>query len=91
MQITFRWYGKKFDTIPLSFVKQIPGVKGIVWALHDVTVGDYWEIDKINQVKDHLTNAGFNNEVVKRVNVHEDIKLGRPSRKKYIGNYKKLL
>jgi mannonate dehydratase len=89
MQITFRWYGEKFDTIPLSFVKQIPGVKGIVWALHDVPVGDYWEMDKINQIKGYLTKAGFSNEVVESVNVHEDIKLGHSSRKKYIENYKK--
>ncbi|GHT58941.1 mannonate dehydratase [Endomicrobiia bacterium] len=91
MQITFRWYGEKLDTIPLSFIKQIPGVKGIVWALHDMPAGEHWEMDRINQVKDYLSNAGFNNEVVESVNVHEDIKLGLPSRKKYIENYKNTL
>ncbi|MDR1926844.1 MAG: mannonate dehydratase [Endomicrobium sp.] len=91
MQITFRWYGKKLDTIPLSFVKQIPGVKGIVWALHDVPAGECWEIDRINCIKNYLAEAGFNNEVVESVNVHEDIKLGLPSRKKYIENYKNTL
>ncbi|GMO67209.1 MAG: mannonate dehydratase [Endomicrobiia bacterium] len=91
MQIMFRWYGEKLDTIPLNFIRQIPGVKGIVWALHDVPAGDYWEIDKINQVKICLSKAGFSNEVVESVNVHEDIKLGLPSRSKYIENYKNTL
>jgi mannonate dehydratase len=35
MQMTFRWYGEGNDRIKLSDIKQIPGVKGIVWALHD--------------------------------------------------------
>jgi mannonate dehydratase len=91
MQMTFRWYGKKLDTIALSFIKQIPGVSGIVWALHDVPVGYCWEMERIKQVKDELAKAGFNNEVVESVNVHEDIKLGIPSRKKYIENYKNTL
>ena len=33
--MTFRWYGKGNDCIKLSDIKQIPGAKGIVWALHD--------------------------------------------------------
>jgi mannonate dehydratase len=73
MQITFRWYGEKLDKIPLEFVKQIPGVKGIVWALHDVPAGDYWEFDRIKQTKDYFNKSGFNNEVVESLNVHEDI------------------
>ena len=91
MQMTFRWYGKKLDTIALNFIKQIPGVSGIVWALHDVPVGNCWEMERIKQVKDELDKAGFNNEVVESVNVHEDIKLGIPSREKYIENYKNTL
>jgi mannonate dehydratase len=91
MKMTFRWYGEKLDTIPLSFIKQIPGVEGIVWSLHDVPAGGLWEVDRINEVKYQLAKAGFNNEVVESVNVHEDIKLGLPSRKKYIENYKNTL
>ncbi|MDR0401452.1 MAG: mannonate dehydratase [Endomicrobium sp.] len=90
MKITFRWYGEN-DTISLKFIKQIPGVSGIVWSLHDVPAGNYWEMDKINYVKNCICNAGFNNDVVESVNIHEDIKLGLPSRKKYIENYKNTL
>ena len=35
MQMTFRWYGEGNDKISLQDIKQIPGVTGIVWALHD--------------------------------------------------------
>ena len=34
MKMTFRWYGEGNDRIKLSDIKQIPGVSGIVWALH---------------------------------------------------------
>ena len=39
MQMTFRWYGEGNDRIKLSDIKQIPGVKGIVWPLHNVYAG----------------------------------------------------
>ena len=35
MKLSFRWYGEGNDRIKLSDIKQIPGVEGIVWALHD--------------------------------------------------------
>ena len=35
MKMTWRWYGEGNDQIKLSDIKQIPGVEGIVWALHD--------------------------------------------------------
>ena len=40
MQMTFRWYGEGNDRISLQDIKQIPGVKGIVWALHDKMPGE---------------------------------------------------
>jgi mannonate dehydratase len=62
-----------------------------VWALHNTPVGDCWDIDEIINVKNYLLKFGFNNEVVESVNIHEDIKLGLQSRKKYIENYKKTI
>lgn len=35
MQMTFRWYGEGNDSITPQQIKQIPGVTGLVWALHD--------------------------------------------------------
>ena len=48
MQMTFRWYGEGNDRIKLSDIKQIPGVKGIVWALHDKMPGEIRQEDEIN-------------------------------------------
>ena len=35
MQMTFRWYGDGNDDITPEMIRQIPGVSGLVWALHD--------------------------------------------------------
>ena len=91
MQMTFRWYGEGNDPIPLSHIKQIPGVTGLVWALHDVPVGEVWPMDRIEEVKEIAHKNGFNIDVVESVNVHEDIKLGLPSRDQLIENYKETI
>jgi mannonate dehydratase len=91
MKMTFRWYGEGNDSISLQQIKQIPGVEGIVWALHDVPAGEEWPLDKIEEVKNHAEQFGLNIDVVESVNVHEDIKLGLPSRDHYIENYKRTI
>ena len=40
MKMTFRWYSEGNDNIKLSDIKQIPGVRGIVWALHHNMPGE---------------------------------------------------
>ena len=42
MQMTFRWFGDKLDTVSLNQIKQIPGVVGVVPALHDLPAGEAW-------------------------------------------------
>lgn len=88
MQMTFRWYGEGNDKITLQDIKQIPGVKGIVWALHDKLPGEVWREGEIEKVKAQCEQYGFNIDVVESVNVHDDIKIGLPSRDKYIENYR---
>ncbi|AEI40635.1 mannonate dehydratase [Paenibacillus mucilaginosus] len=87
MRMVFRWYGEGNDTVSLKQIKQIPGVEGIVWALHDVPVGEEWPMDKIEAYKRQADEYELHLEVVESVNVHEDIKLGLPSRDVYIDNY----
>jgi len=87
MKMVFRWFGEGNDLIPLEHIKQIPGVEGIVWALHDLAAGVVWPIDRIKEVRDQANEAGFHIDVVESVNIHEDIKLGLPSRDKYIDHY----
>jgi len=91
MKMTFRWYGEGNDTVSLTQIKQIPGVEGLVWSLHDEAAGAEWPMDKILAVKKAADEYGFNLDVVESVNIHEDIKLGLPSRETYIENYIKTL
>ena len=91
MQIGFRWYGEGNDKISLSDIKQIPGVTCIVWALHQKMPGEVWETDEIAEVQKQLEPYGFHMDVVESVNVHDDIKIGLPSRDKYIENYKQTM
>lgn len=91
MKMVFRWYGEGNDTVSLKQIKQIPGVEGIVWALHDVPVGEEWPMDKILAYKKLADAYGLHLEVVESVNVHEDIKLGLPTRDRYIVNYQKTI
>ena len=89
MQMTFRWFGKDLDTVSLEQIKQIPGVVGVVPALHYLPAGEAWEMEDVQKMYDEITAAGLTMECIESVNVHEDIKLGLPTRDKLIENYKK--
>ena len=89
MEMTFRWFGKDKDTVTLEQIKQIPNVTGIVPALHYLPAGEAWEMEDVQKMYDEITAAGFTMECIESVNVHEDIKIGLPTRDKYIENYKK--
>ncbi|WP_439235124.1 mannonate dehydratase [Lonepinella koalarum] len=91
MKTTFRWYGVGNDTIPLSYIKQIPSMTGVVWALHDIPAGDIWPEQRIAEVKAQVEPYGLNIDVVESVNIHESIKLGSSERDHYIENYKATL
>lgn len=86
MKMTFRWYGEK-DSIPLEYIKQIPNMSGVVTAIYDTPVGEVWEIEKIKKLKSLCEQAGLEMEVIESVPVHEDIKLGKPTRDQLIANY----
>ena len=91
MHMGFRWYGEGNDAIKLSDIKQIPGVTSIVWALHHKMPGEIWEEHEIKEVMDQLHAYGFNGDVVESVNVHDDIKIGKPTRDALIENYKQCI
>lgn len=91
MQMTFRWYGEGNDSITQEQIKQIPGVTGLVWALHGKAPGEVWEVEEIREAQRQIEGYGFNMDVVESVNVHDDIKTGQPARDRYIENYKQTL
>ena len=86
MKLTFRWYGEK-DSIPLSYLRQIPNMSGVVTAVYDVPVGEVWPMESLERLKKLANDNGLEMEVIESIPVHEDIKMGLPTRDKYIANY----
>lgn len=86
MYPSFRWFGKE-DPVSLEYIRQIPGVKDIVGSLFELPVGEIWSIQAIQELKDTVDASGLNLSVIESIPIHEDIKLGRSSRDKWIDNY----
>ena len=86
MKMTFRWYGEQ-DSIPISYIRQIPLMTGVVTAVYDVPVGQVWPSDKIERLRQIANSNGLAMEVIESVPVHESIKLGDDGRDKYIDAY----
>ena len=87
MKMTFRWFGENSDSVSLEQIRQIPGVSGLMGFLDYKAAGDVWTKEEIGVYMDKVRAAGLECEVIESVNVHEDIKLGLPTRDRYIANY----
>src|SRR5205085_3239917 len=59
----------------------------IVSALFDIPVGQAWKLDRVAQLREEVESHGMSLEVIESVPIHEDIKLGRPSRDRLIDDY----
>ncbi len=90
MQLTFRWYGES-DPVTLGEIRQIPGMKGIVSALHDRSAGEVWPLEDIVRYKRHVESFGLQLSVIESIPVHEAIKMGLPSRDEYLDHYRETL
>lgn len=86
MKLSFRWYGEG-DKVTLEKIRQIPAMESIVTAVYDVPVGQVWSRESIARLKEVIEAAGLKFDVVESVPVHEDIKLGKPTRDRLIENY----
>jgi mannonate dehydratase len=86
MRPSFRWFGSD-DPVSLAHIRQIPGVTGVVSALYDVPVGDVWSRRSLERLAERISEGGLTLAVVESIPIHEDIKLGRPSRDRLIDNY----
>ena len=86
MEMTFRWYGHD-DPVTLKKIRQIPGVTGIVTAIYDIPVGEVWGIERIRKLVEDVNQAGLSMTTIESVPVHEDIKIGAPSRDELIDHY----
>ena len=81
--MTFRWFGPA-DPIPLAYIRQIPGVTGVVSAVYDTPIGDPWSRPSVERLAAQADAAGLSLAVVESIPVHEDIKLGRPARDRLV-------
>jgi mannonate dehydratase len=86
MQQTMRWFGPN-DSIALKDIRQC-GVSGIVTALHEISVGEIWPIEIIQERQKTIREAGMEWTVIESLPVHEDIKKGNGNYLQYIQNYK---
>lgn len=91
MKMTFRWFGEGRDSVSLKQIKQIPGCTGLMGVLDQYAAGEEWPLEVIQDYVKHVHEAGLEAEVIESVNIHEDIKLGKPSRDRYIENYIKTI
>lgn len=90
MEMTFRWYGGD-DPVTFNKIRQIPGVTGIVSAIYDIPVGEVWDVSRIEKLVHEVEESGLSLTTIESVPVHEDIKIGAPTRDRYIENYAKTL
>ncbi|WP_198468210.1 mannonate dehydratase [Acetomicrobium sp. S15 = DSM 107314] len=86
MNLSFRWYGTN-DPVSLDKIRQIPVVKGIVSAIYDLPPGEPWPFDKVQALKKEVEEKGFSLVAIESIPVAEEIKLGSPSRDRYINAF----
>ena len=68
MQMTFRWYGQD-DPVKIEYIRQIPGMKGIVTAIYDIPVGEVWPLDKIMELKASVEKHGLELSVIESLSL----------------------
>lgn len=91
MDMTLRWYGEGNDSVTLEQIRQIPGVTGVITALHDIPAGEPWTEEDVDRRKREVEAKGLKLVGIESINVHEDIKIGLPTRDELIENYRKAL
>lgn len=79
MTFTLRWFGPD-DPVTVGAIRQVPGVDGIVTALHDVPAGTAWTPADVRERVRLLAAHGFRWIVAESVPISDAVKLGGPER-----------
>ena len=87
---SWRWFGPE-DLVSLDDIRQT-GISDIVSALHHIPIGDVWPIKEIKKYQKLIEQAPSDENkltwsVVESIPIHEDIKLGLPSKEVFIKNW----
>ena len=90
MKLSFRWYGLN-DSIPLTYLKQIPNMYSVVTSVYDKKPGEVWEKESLVALKEASEKHGLKMEVIESIPVSEDIKMGSPKRDEHIAAFRKNL
>jgi mannonate dehydratase len=85
--MTRRWFGTAYDPIPLSKLRQVPGLSGIITTLYGVPPGERWKREEFLDLKKETEDAGLSIAGIESVGVHDSIKTAGSDRDKYIENY----
>lgn len=85
--MSLRWYGKGYDTIPLSYIRQIPGVKGVISTLFSKDASELWTSEEIRELKEEINKHNLDLYGIESLNVSESIKANTQDRDKDIETY----
>jgi len=87
---TLRWFGPD-DPVTLDAIRQVPGVDGIVTALHDVPAGTAWAPAAVRERVGLLADHGFRWTVAESVPIPDAVKLGDPPRDEQVDAFRRSL
>ena len=91
MKMILRWFPHGDDSVSLAHIRQVPGVSGVATCMPGIPVGEVWPLEALRALREEISGAGLEMEVIESVNIHEDIKKGLPTRDKYIDAYRQTL
>ena len=83
MVYTLRWFGPE-DPVTLAKLRQVPGLEGVVTALHDVPAGVAWTREGVAERAALLAAHGLTWTAVESIPVSEEIKTAGPSRDEHV-------
>ncbi len=87
MKLGFRWYGEN-DSIPLSYIREIPNVSTVVTSVYSYKPGEEWDEASLARLKSVCAEKGLAMEVIESIPVSEEIKLGTELGEKHIQVFK---